>query len=94
MKAAGKNGGRMGRMGRTGTARQNSDVAEVAGHSPGPWRLEESMRGWKLIVVDANGLEVAQCFGEGSEWVVDQANANLIVRAVNAWFRNGDGRKA
>ena len=80
-------------MGRTGTARQNSDVAEVAGHSPGPWRQEESISGHRRIVVDAGGLEVAQCFGEVTN-EVDEANAALIVRAVNAWFRNGDGRKA
>jgi hypothetical protein len=54
--------------------------------SPRPWRLEENSLGWKTCIVDANGNDVASCWGgEGINAAEPaQADAALIVDAVNA----------
>jgi len=53
--------------------------------SPRPWRVEENSLGWKTCIVDANGNDVASCWGgEGINSAEPaQADAALIVDAVN-----------
>lgn len=88
---------RYARMAGTAAGLPNGDgkvLAVGAGCSPAPWRMEEALSGHSRCVVDAGGLEVALCFGEVSH-EVDEANARLIVAAVNEWFeRNGAGTAA
>ena len=69
-----------------GRARTGAGLQNVDAHSPGPWRVEESISGNPRVVVDANGREVAMCFGEVSD-EVDQANAALIVKVLNRHFK-------
>ena len=53
--------------------------------SPRPWRVEESIGGWKSCVADANGNPVASCWGGGPTEQQEKAEAvaALIVAAVN-----------
>lgn len=53
--------------------------------SPRPWRIEENSLGWKTWIVDANGNDVASCWGgEGINSAEPaQADAALVVDAVN-----------
>ena len=53
--------------------------------SPRPWRVEESIGGWKSCVADANGNSVASCWGRGPTEQQEKAEAiaALIVDAVN-----------
>lgn len=53
--------------------------------SPRPWRVEESIGGWKACVSDANGNPVASCWGGGPTEQREKAEAiaALIVDAVN-----------
>lgn len=53
--------------------------------SPRPWRVEENCLGWKTCIVDANGNDVASCWGgEGINSAEPaQADAALIVDAAN-----------
>ena len=55
--------------------------------SPRPWRVGENSLGWKTCIVDANGNDVASCWGgEGINSAEPaQADAALIVDSVN-WF--------
>lgn len=52
---------------------------------PRPWRVEESIGGWKSCVSDADGKPVASCWGGGptDQREKAEANARLIVDAVN-----------
>ncbi len=53
--------------------------------SPRPWRVDESIGGWKTCVSDANGNPVASCWGGGPTEQQEKAEsvAALIVDAVN-----------
>lgn len=53
--------------------------------SPRPWRVDESIGGWKACVSDANGNPVASCWGRGPTEQQEKAEAiaALIVVAVN-----------
>ena len=60
--------------------------------SPRPWRVEESIGGWKSCVADANGNSVASCWGGGPTEQQEKAEAiaALIVAAVNGRDRLRD----
>lgn len=55
--------------------------------SPRPWRVEETIGGWKACVSDRNGNPVASCWGGGPTEQQEKAEAiaALIVDAVN-WY--------
>lgn len=52
---------------------------------PRPWRVNESIGGWRSCVSDANGNPVASCWGGGPTEQQEKAEAAaaLIVDAVN-----------
>jgi hypothetical protein len=61
-------------------------MSDKTDHSPLPWRLEKRPRARiPLLIEDANGDLVADC--EGADAITGdecEANARLVVRAVNA----------
>ena len=53
--------------------------------SPRPWRVVENSLGWKSCIEDADGKQIASCWGgDGANCTEPaQADAALIVDAVN-----------
>lgn len=60
--------------------------------SPRPWRVDESIGGWKSCISDANGNAVASCWGGGPTEQQEKAEAiaALIVAAVNEYAELGE----
>lgn len=53
--------------------------------SPRPWRVEENSLGWKSCIEDADGKQIASCWGGDGVNCTEpaQSDAALIVDAVN-----------
>lgn len=53
--------------------------------SPRPWRIGENSLGWKSCIEDANGKQIASCWGGDGVNCTEpaQSDAALIVDAVN-----------
>lgn len=53
--------------------------------SPRPWRIGENSLGWKSCIEDADGKQIASCWGDDGVNCTEpaQSDAALIVDAVN-----------
>ena len=53
--------------------------------SPRPWRIGENSLGWKSCIEDADGKQIASCWGGDGVNCTEpaQSDAALIVEAVN-----------
>ena len=56
----------------------------MSGHTPGPWRKGARVPGRHAIrILDSTGLLAAEARAGGGPWSWAEANARLIVAAVN-----------
>ena len=59
----------------------------MSGHAPGPWRKGERESYLHAIkIIDERGFLVAEARGATGPWADVEANARLIIAAVNACF--------